>query len=186
MRIAFPGAPGAFSHEACLAFLPDHEAVAVPDFAEVIAAVQGGETEFGLLPVANNEAGQTGAADLITKAGVRIVEEHEMPIRMHLLGMPGSELADIHTVVSHPVALRQCARNISSLGLATEEASNTAVAAAELADPRRAVLASRAAEQLYRLKILKRDMHDRPDNATRFAVFVRQGGNSLPTKELDA
>ena len=176
MRIAYPGAPGAFSHEACIAFRPRDEAVARSGFEQVIAAVEARETKLGLLPLANNEAGETGAADLIAKAGLRIVEEHELPIHMHLLGMTDSRLADIFTVVSHPVALRQCAGHILALGLSTEEASNTAVAAAELSDPIRAVLASAAAERIYGLKILKRDMHDRPDNATRFAVIARRRG----------
>ena len=176
MRIAYPGVPGAFSHEACIAFRPRDEAVARSGFEQVIAAVEAGETELGLLPLANNEAGETGAADLIAKARVRVVQEHELPIQMHLLGMAGSRLADISTVVSHPVALRQCARHIRALGLSTKEASNTAVAAAELSDPSRAVLASAAAERIYGLKILKRDMHDRPDNATRFAIIDRRSG----------
>ena len=74
MTVAYQGAEGAFSHEACLRFLPDHEPVPLTTFGEVVAAVQSGEADFGMLPLANNEAGETGARELIERAGLRIVE----------------------------------------------------------------------------------------------------------------
>lgn len=176
MRVAYAGVPGAFSHEACLRFLPDDEPVQVESFDAVIAAVERGAAELGVLPLANNAAGETGARKKIERAFVRIASEHVLPVRMHLLGMPGSTLEDVRTVVSHPVALRQCARTLEALGLATDEAGNTAVAASQLTDPARAVLGSQAAAELYGLAILKRDVHDRPDNATTFAVIARAEG----------
>jgi prephenate dehydratase len=173
MTVAYQGAEGAFSHEACLRFLPDEEAVAYPTFSDVVAAVQNGDVDSGMLPLANNEAGETGARELIEKAGLRIVDEPVLPVRMHLLGMPSAKLDQIRTVVSHPVALRQCARTLAALGVKTEETSNTAIAAKSLANPVRGVLASEAAAQIYGLAILKRDVHDRADNETRFAIVSR-------------
>lgn len=174
MTVAYPGAPGAFSHEACLLFLPGEEAVSYGGFEEVLAAVTGGLADYGMLPVVNNAAGETGAGALIAKSAVRTVSEHPLKVRMHLLGLPGSKLDQIHTVVSHPVALRQCAATLAGLGLATEEASNTAIAAAALDSQDRAVLASEAAARIYGLEILKRDVHDRSDNVTRFAIVARE------------
>ena len=171
MRAAYQGAPGAFGHEAALAFLPGCDPVAKEDFAGVVSAVVEGETERGILPLENNEAGDTGARALI--GNLELVSEHWLPVRMHLLALPGAKLEDIGTLVSHPVALRQCARLIAELGVVTEEAPNTAVAARDLADPAKAVLASEAAAAAYNLTILRRDVHDRPDNATLFAVLAR-------------
>ena len=176
MTVAYPGAPGAFSHEACLRFLPGHEAVSWESFAEVLSAVEAGEVEFGVLPLSNNQAGETGARELIEAAPLRVMAEHGLPVRMHLLGLRGARLEEIGTVVSHPVALRQCARVIGELGASTEEADNTALAAARLNDRSRAVLASEAAARIYGLAILKRDVHDRPDNMTTFAVVAREQG----------
>ena len=173
MRVVYPGAPGAFSHEACLRFLPAHEPVPVASFAEVIEAIQGGASELGMLPLANNEAGDTGARALIDAAGLHIVEEAVLPIHVHLLGLPSTTADRIRTVVSHPIALRQCARSLSDLRVKTEEAANTAIAAKALASPERGVLASEASASLYNLAILMRDMHDRPDNATTFAIIAR-------------
>jgi prephenate dehydratase len=174
VTVAYPGAPGAFSHEACLRFLPKHEPVPVASFAEVVDAIQGGASKFGMLPLSNNEAGDTGARALIEASGLRIVDEPVLPIHMHLLGLPSATADKIRTVVSHPVALRQCARSLADLGVKTEEAANTALAAKALASADRGVLASEAAASLYNLTILMRDMHDRPDNATTFAIIARR------------
>ncbi len=125
------------------------------------------------MPLANNEAGETGARELIGNSGLRIVSEPVLAVRMHLLGRPGARLDQIRTVVSHPIALRQCARTLAELGLRTEETSNTALAAMALTNPRRAVLASEAAASIYALAILRHDVHDRPDNATTFAIVAR-------------
>jgi prephenate dehydratase len=173
MSVAYQGIPGAFGHEACLAFLPDHRPVARNSFAAVVAAVANAETEFGILPLSNNAAGETGARALIDDAPVRITAEHELPVRMHLAARPGTALDQVTAVTSHPVALRQCSGLLAELGLPIREAPNTAVAAAELSG-REAALTSETAARLYDLVILRRDVHDRADNATRFAVLARR------------
>jgi prephenate dehydratase len=173
MSVAYQGVPGAFGHEACLAFLPSHSPRPLPSFEAVAAAVAAGEAAFGLLPVANSRAGEVeGVRSLIAAAGVRVAAEHRLPVRIHLLGLLGTKLAEVDTVVSHPVALRQCAGHILSLGLRTAPAANTAVAAQALSDPRRAVLASEAAARLYGLAVLVSDMQDDPDNMTIFALIA--------------
>ena len=76
MKVVYQGATGAFGHQACLDFLPDHEPVAKPTFGDVIAAVESGEAELGILPLENNEAGPTGAEALIEASSLRIVAQH--------------------------------------------------------------------------------------------------------------
>ena len=59
------------------------------------------------------------------------------------------------------------------MGVATEEASNTAIAAKTLSEGDHAdaaVLASEAAAKTYGLNILRSDMQDRGDNVTTFCV----------------
>lgn len=172
MSVAYPGVEGAFAHLACLRFLPKHEPVPVAHFSDVLEAVLSGTTQFGILPVSNNQAGETGARALIEESAVHLVDEPELPVRMCLLGMPGSTIDQIQTIVSHPMALRQCAGKLARLGVATAEVSNTAVAAKTLSEAKRAVLASEAAATIYGLTILLHDIHDRADNATRFAIVT--------------
>jgi prephenate dehydratase len=177
MSIAYQGAPGAFGHEACLAFHPEHEPVAKPSFAAVLEALEARETELGILPVENVCAGPVEEAQaLLAGSPLHRIGEHWLPVRMHLLALPGVSLAEIRTVASHPVALKQCSIALAELGVEIEAAPNTAVAAQSLSDRSRAVLASEAAAAAYGLTILRRDVHDRPDNATLFAVLAREEG----------
>lgn len=174
MRIACQGAPGAFGHEACLAFAPEHEPMFRASFAEVVDSVVHGEADLGILPVENNEAGPVpGVADLLYRNGIRVLGSHALPVRMHLLALPGVRMEQIRVIVSHPIALAQCAASLRALGLPLEEADNTALAAQALDSPDKAVLASEAAARAYGLDILRRDLHDRPDNATIFTLFER-------------
>jgi prephenate dehydratase len=177
MSVAYQGQPGAFGHEASLKFVPGHAAVPKLSFGDVIVAVSSGETDFGVLPMENSCAGPVAEVQrLLAETDLPILSTHKLPVRMHLLARKGISLGEISRVVSHPVALAQCAETLSALRLATEHAGNTAVAAkmvSESSDPTIAVLASEAAASIYGLAILRRDVHDERDNATTFCVLGR-------------
>jgi prephenate dehydratase len=87
--------------------------------------------------------------------------------------LPGSSLETVTIAVSHIMALRQCAWTLSRLGLGTEEAPNTAIAARDLVDSHKAALASAAAAEIYGLNILQENLQDEPGNATRFVLISR-------------
>lgn len=178
MSVAYQGVPGAFSHEACRTFLPDERPVGRATFAEVLETVLEGEADFGMLPFENNSAGAVEEVQslLVATEGVEILRRHTLPIRIHLLGLPGTDLEQLRTAVSHPMALKQCARSLAALGLAAEPASNTAAAAQALSDRSKAVLASEAAAEAYDLVVLRRDLQDSAENATTFCVVVRSAG----------
>ena len=176
-HVAYQGAPGAFGEEACRSFLPDWLPVAKPSFAAVVEAVRAGEVDRGMLPLRNSSAGPVpGVEDLIGGSGLLVLERLSLPVRMHLLGLPGASLEAIRRVASHPMALAQCRKWLDESGLAVEEEANTAVAAralAESGDLERAVMASETAAKTYGLAILRRDVQDAADNATTFAVVAR-------------
>jgi len=192
VKVAYQGEPGAFSHEACRTFLPGYEPVRKPSFIDVFEAVAAGETDLGVLPEENSSAGMVSEVrDLLARGTLTVRARHVLPVRMHLMAVPGASLSNIRTVVSHRIALAQCGKAIAALGIETETAANTAAAAKELSesgDKSRAVLASEAAAETYNLVILKRDLQDRPDNATRFVVLARPrpGEERLSAAELRA
>lgn len=177
MRAAYQGVPGAFSHEACRAKLPEHEAIAFDSFDAVFEAVRGGVCDAAFLPMENSIAGPVpGVADRLPLADLRVIAEHEWPIRLALMALPGVDLARIRLVRSHPVALKQCAGSLARLGLEPEPAFDTAGAARDLARTGErdvAAVASRAACELYGLVVLRDDVQDAADNRTRFVVVAR-------------
>ena len=176
-RAAFQGAFGAFSHEACLACLPQADPAPCRTFHEAFAAVASGACTFGFIPVENSIAGPVPeVAELLASSGLEVRAEHAWPIRMQLMANEGTVLADVGAVASHPMALKQCGAFLRARGLRTEAAFDTAGAAAELArvpDPARAVIAPLAAARLYGLAVLAADVQDRGDNVTRFLVLAR-------------
>lgn len=179
-RTAFQGAPGAFSHEACLELRPWDEHVPFETFAEAIDAVKTGACDCALIPVENSTIGVVEpAATLVAQSGLPVVAEVWRKIQIALMANPGAELADLRTVHSHPVALRQCTGKISALGLQIVDAFDTAGAArevAELGDRTRAALAPVAAAEVYGLSILRNDVQDSDTNRTRFVLLAREPG----------
>ena len=176
-EIAFQGESGAFGEEACHLFAPGHRPVNCASFEAVVQSVLEGKAELGMLPIENSCAGPVpGISNLLAASAVQIVRREDLPVRMHLLAREGARIDGIRTVASHPVELAQCSRALGALGVETEEASNTAAAAKQLASSRaadRAVLASERAACVYGLSILQRDLQDQPDNRTTFAVIAR-------------
>jgi prephenate dehydratase len=119
MTIAYAGAPGAFAHEAAVIFAPDRVAIPLADFAAVAEAVASGAAEMGVLPVRNSRAGEVpGVAALLGDARLVVIEERALPVRVHLLALPGVAIDEVVMIASHPVALAQCAEHLAALGIA--------------------------------------------------------------------
>lgn len=179
-RVAYQGAPGAFSHEACLDLRPWDEAVAFDTFAQALDAVRSGDCGCALIPVENSIIGTVEpAAGLVAAAEMAVVAEVWRPIRLALMAVPGARLSDIRTVESHPIALRQCTATLATLGLRAVEGFDTAGAArtvAEAGDPSRAAAAPVRAAEVYGLSILRNDLQDSEDNRTRFVLLSAHTG----------
>jgi prephenate dehydratase len=174
-RCAYQGAPGAFSHEACIDLRPWDEAVAYDTFEDALKALKSGEVGCALIPVENTTIGRVEpAASLVEAAGVTVVSEVWRPIRLALMGPPGARLENVRTAESHPAALGQCAGSLASLGIQSVEAFDTAGAAravAEDGDLTRAAVAPVRAAEVYELSILRNDIQDSADNRTRFVLL---------------
>lgn len=176
-RVAFQGALGAFSHEACLRFAAECEPEPFDSFSAAFEAVRLGRCESGLFPRENSIAGPVPeVAALLPGSGLTVVSEHRLPVLLHLLAPPGTRLDDLREAASHPMALKQVRRSLARLGLTAVEAFDTAGAARDLAaapTTGRAAVASETAAALYGLEIVERDLQDATDNVTTF-VRVRR------------
>ncbi len=178
-RVAYQGAPGSFSHEACAVLRPWDEPIGYDTFAAAIEAVQVGQCACALIPVENSRIGTVQpASDLVAASGLDVLVEVWRPIRLALMGQPGDRLSDVRTVESHPAALGQCVDTMAALNLRAVEAFDTAGAARAVADASesgRAALAPAGAAEIYGLSILRNDMQDSADNRTRFVLLGREG-----------
>lgn len=179
-RTAFQGAPGAFSHEACVELRPWDVHVPFDTFAEAIAAVKSGDCDCALIPIENSTIGAVEpAATLVAEAGLFVVGDVWRTIRMTLMAIDGATIEQVRTVASHPIALRQCAKTLAAMDVEIVEVFDTAGAAREVAercDRSRAAIAPAAAAEVYGLTVLRNDLQDSDDNRTRFVLLAGEPG----------
>ena len=175
-KIAFQGAPGAFSHEACRDYFPTHEPVAFADFEAALEAVSGGACQLGMIPVENSTAGRVAEVHhLLPESGLRIIGERFKPIHFSLMVNPGVTMADVKTVTSMPIALGQCRKFIKRnklIAIAAADTAGSAKTLAETPDPHGAALSPTLAAEIYGLTVLARDVEDEAHNTTRFIVLT--------------
>jgi prephenate dehydratase len=177
-RIAFQGEPGAFGNQAAREAVPHAQAIPKPTFEDAVEAVRSGETDLAIIPVENALHGRIADIHhLLPEAGLYIVGEHFLRIRLQLLGVKGAKLSDVKTVFSQGPALGQCRKLIREMKLKAQEWHDTAGSArhiAEMKDPSSAAVASTLAGEIYGLDVLKADIEDEKHNTTRFLIMARE------------
>ncbi len=177
-RIVFQGEPGANSHMACHDVYPDHDAIPCATFEDALQQIAEGSAGLGMIPIENSVAGRVADIHhLLPTAGLHIVGEYFLPLHHYLLAPKGATLETVKTVQSHVMALGQCRKAISRLGLKALVDADTAGAAREVAeagDPTRAAIASRLAAEIYGLDVLAADIEDEAHNTTRFIVLAKE------------
>jgi prephenate dehydratase len=179
VRVGFQGETGAFSEEAILQLWGEAiEPVALRTFDDVMHGAEIGSFDYGLLPIESTLVGGLDVAhDLLAlHDGLWIVAETVLRIRLSVLGLPGSTIATLRTLASHPLMLAQCAHFLDRhRHLTAEPAWDTAAAArgvAEQGDPTRAAAAGPLAAEQFGLITLAGHIEDRPDTMMRFVVVA--------------
>ena len=190
-KIAFQGALGAYSHEACIAARPDLEPLACATFDQVIAAVNSGQAEYAMLPVENSTYGRVADIHrLLPESGLHIIDETFTRVRISIMANPGVTLENVKTARAHLVLLPQAQKFLDEHNIRAESAVDSAGAAAELAasgEKDIAVMASAIAADIYGLNVLARNVEDHGHNTTRFLVMstkpnhVRRADTMLTT-----
>ena len=149
-------------------------------FGAVVAHVTNGTADAGLMAMENSLAGSILPNYLLLERhAVRVTGEVYLPIHQHLLALPGTTLADVCAVHSHPMALRQCGDFLDARPhwklVETDDTGRSAQLLAELRPPGVAVVAGAQAAAQFGLHILAPAIHDDPHNYTRFLVLARAG-----------
>ncbi len=155
-RVAFQGEPGAFS-----------EAAAIAD----------GAADVLLAPVENTLAGSVVRVyDLLLESDLNMVSETILHIEHQLIGCLGATLADLRSVSSHPVALAQCEKffleHSNLKRVPTEDTAGSIREVISRGDKSFAGIAARRAASIYGGTILAENIHDNPENFTRFVLLV--------------
>lgn len=187
-RIAYCGIKGAWAYIAADKLFHDEDLISYPSFAKAYEAVENQECDFAVLPVENSFAGDVNQVfDLMFHGHLKISNKQELRISQNLLGIKGSSVSDIKTVVSHQQAIDQCMEYIQSHGFAIQTASNTAVAASMVAqnnDRTVAAIGSEESAPLYNLDVLEKSINSNDQNTTRFLVFSKNEPEHAVTENV--
>lgn len=189
-QIAFLGPRGSFC-EAAARSLPDADSVTFvpePSVLAALDAVRSGAVQQAVVPIENSVEGSVSVTldELANGQRLVIVDEIVIPVRFALMARPGTTLAQVTKVATHPHAQAQVrgwlAANLPNASVIP--AMSTAAAAAALHDDPPhfdAAVAQTVAAEIYGLEILAQDIQDTDDAYTRFVVVQRPGAHPRPT-----
>ena len=175
-KIAIQGIRGSYHHEVAAQLFGTNTALdECLSFDALVAAVTSSAVSHGLLALENSIAGSIiPNYALIDKHNLHIVDEAYIRIEHQLMALPGTAVADIAEVASHPMALLQCKDFFATQPhIKLIEDADTAEVAQRIADKQirgLGAIASKTAAALYGLEIVAPNIHSIANNATRFVV----------------
>ncbi len=183
-RVSYLGPEGSFSHLAASNMSePNSALVPRKTLEDVFESILTDSVSKGVVPIENSTEGPVGGVlEIIAGNDLRITAEHFEGIS-HFLLSNASELQNIKKVASHPQALGQCRKWLSSelpsVGLV--ETSSTAAAAAMAAeDSTVAAISSAFSASIYKLRVVAGNIEDNPINSTRFVTVEK---SSVPMEK---
>jgi prephenate dehydratase len=183
VKVSYLGPTGTYNEEALLAAAAGREIELAPQATifDAINAVETGVVQRGFVPFENSIEGSVRSAlDAIAfdTERVRIVGEHDHPIRHNLIARTGLDAAEIEVVLSHPQANAQCARFIRERlpGAEVRSIASTSDAVRRVSESegRFAALGSVAAARAYGCVVLMEGVEDVADNVTRFVWLAAE------------
>jgi prephenate dehydratase len=188
MKVAIQGVRASFHDQAARALFPgrDLELVECPSFPVLGRALAAGEADVAVMAIENALAGSIlPNYSLLERHDFRILGETYLRIELCLMALPGQTTEDIHTVLSHPMALIQSEeflhRELPKARLV--EASDTADSARQIREERlagHAAVAPRLAADVYGLDLLHAGIETNRLNYTRFLVVGRRDDTEVP------
>lgn len=194
MTIAYLGPRGSFAEAATRSYLgldtsmDSSDMVAASSVQGALDAARAGSVDRALVPIENSVEGSISVTldELASGKRLVIVDEVVLPVQFALLVRPGTTMADLTRIATHPHAQAQVRRWLeSNLPAATIVPSmSTAAAASALADgsaPFEGAIAQRLAGDIYGLDVLADEIGDTADATTRFVVVQPPGAIPEPT-----
>jgi len=186
MRIGVSGARGSFSEEAARTYARKwlknkrFNIVYLISAENVLAAVESGIIDLGIIPIENSNGGIViEAVYAMAQHQFSIKRIFEIDVHHCLLVKNGATADSIKSIVSHDQALKQCRMYLKRRWPKVKlvEYPDTAKAAEDLSSGKlpktAAVIASRNAAEAYRLSIMEESIQDLKFNYTSFIAAVK-------------
>jgi len=178
LKVAYLGPEGTFTQQAVHRhFGHSVHTISLPGIDGVFEQVQGGDADFGVVPIENSTQGIVShTLDLFLLSDLKICGEIELRVHQNLITLAKS-LKQIERVYSHEQSLSQCKNWLRTHlpGIELVAVGSNSEAARRVRNaPEAAAIAGRSAAEVYGLPVLFADIEDHPDNTTRFLVIGRE------------
>jgi len=180
IKVAIQGISTSFHEVAALTYFNEPvETVECLTFHQVCEALKTDKADYAVMAIENSIAGSIlPNYFLLQEYHFSIVGELYIPIRMHLLALPGVRISNLKVVESHPMALRQCAEYLQTLnGVELRESDDTALSAKKIKEKKlknTAAIANEFAAEKFGLEILERRIETHKKNFTRFLILKKR------------
>ena len=167
IRIGYQGVQGSFSHQALedyFAEIPKIEMNYI-HFEDVVMAVKKGEVKYEVYA-------------LMRQYGCHIVGEKIIKVDQNLMALPGTRIADLQEVYSHPQGLdqsREFFKKYPQIELIPFfNTARSAQMVSEEGNKSKGAVASKQAARLYGLEILAENINFNAANHTRFIIIAAE------------
>ena len=166
-KIAVLGPEYSYSHLLGLKVYPNEKLVLCDRIEQVFKEIMGGKVSKGIVPVENMLQGSVRESIMgLLKYNVKINNAYTMPIH-HCLAAQDN---NYKIIASHLQALAQCSAFVADKSVF--ECSSTSKAMKSAVDDHSyAAIGSKEAAEHHGLKIIKENIEDNYDNATRFLAI---------------
>ena len=189
LSVAIQGIASSFHEVAALSYFSEPiNTIECLSFHELCERLKVGDADYAVMAIENSIAGSIlQNYFLLQEYHFSIVGELYLPIHMHLLALPGVKLADIRSIESHPMAIRQCTEFLHSLnGVEIRESDDTALSAKrvkELKLKNTAAIANEFAAKRYGLEILEKRIETHKKNFTRFLILTKRSNGKAESNK---
>jgi prephenate dehydratase len=177
-QVAIQGIIGSYHEIAARKFFSEEEIdiIGCDTFRDVISTVKRQPDILGVMAIENTIAGSLlQNHELVRKSELTVIGEYKLRISHCLAALSGTTIADVTAIGSHPMALMQCEKFLSTLhSVQIIEKEDTATSARQIAEQHlehQAAICSREAAQIYGLEILAEAVETDKHNFTRFLVL---------------
>lgn len=176
-RVAIQGIRASFHEEAAFKFFgEDIDTIECNSFKETFQKLATQKADYVVMAIENSIAGSLlPNYSLLREYNFPVIGEVYLPIQLHLMALPGVKFEDIKTVMSHPIAIRQCNDFLDDFPqLKVVESNDTAACAKKIKEEQltdTVAIANSLAAKLYGLNILERRIESNKKNYTRFLIL---------------
>ena len=177
-RVAIQGIKASFHEEAAFKFFgEDIETIECSSFKQTFQELSAGNADYVVMAIENSIAGSLlPNYTLLREFNFPVIGEVYLPIKLHLMALPGVKFEDITKVTSHPIAIRQCSDFLDEYPhLKVIESSDTAACAKKIRDEQlhdTVAIANMLAAELYGFNVLERSIESNKKNYTRFLILT--------------